>query len=80
MNRPSLRSKIRAHLRARERGKAEYKRADELLEEIIAQMKLGEEIRFDTSGRKAQLKDNFAEKNTAYRAHGIKRFEIEVVG
>jgi hypothetical protein len=75
-----VRAKVRAHVKARERGKVEYKRADEMLEELLALgMKPGEEVKFDTTGRKALLKDNFAKGNTAYRAHGIRRFEIEVI-
>ena len=79
MSKPSVKARIRAHLKAKERGKAEYERADKLLEEIIAGMRPGQEVAFDTSGRHAKLVDNFENDNTAFRAHGIKRFEIKVV-
>lgn len=78
MSKPSLAAKIRAHERSLQRGKREYKRADELLKEILERMRPGQEITLN-GRRKARLKDNFAEKNTAYRALGIRRFEIEIV-
>jgi hypothetical protein len=74
-----LRAKLRAHLRAKEAGRREYKHADELMAEILQMMKPGEESRFDATGRKAKLVDNFAEKHVVFRAHGIHRYEIEIV-
>lgn len=79
MAKPSIKSKIRSYLKAKERGKAEYERADRILDELIAGLKPGLEVSFDTSGRKAKLIDNFENGNTAFRAHGIKRFEIKVI-
>lgn len=77
--RSGLAGKIRAHMRALEAGKKEYKRADALLEEILEKMKVGEEVKVGDRGQRAKLKDNFEDKNTVYRAHGIRRYELELV-
>jgi hypothetical protein len=78
MKKAGLAKKIQQHLKAREAGKANYQEAEELLEALAKGMKAGQEVKLP-GGRKAILRDNFAERNKVYRAHGISRFEIEVV-
>ncbi len=74
-----LRAKVRAYLRAREAGRQEYKRSDELMAEIIAMMKPGEETNFDATGRKAVLKDRFEGKEIVWTPCAARRWELEVV-
>ena len=74
--------KIRKHLRAKKLGKLYYDKADELLNELLKEISnpAAFSCRLLRSGKKlAKLKDNYATSNTAFRAHGIKRFELEVV-
>lgn len=70
--------KVSKHLRARELGKKHYGRADRLLQEIRKELKPGEEIPLP-GGKKAVLVDLYADKDKVFRAHGISRFEFEVV-
>ena len=75
MSKPNLTRLCRAHLEAREEGKAAYTKADALLEQILeAGARPGRDI-----GAKYRLKDNFAAANKVFRAHGINRYEIEEI-
>ena len=62
--------------RALEIGKAGYKRAEQLLEEIIVHLKPGEAIDLG-DGSTAQLVDKFACKNRIGAGLGVNRYEIE---
>ena len=73
-----LRRKVREHLRALEAGKKAYKRAEELLDEIVAEARIAGVIRLGPK-RHVVIRDLYAEKNRVYRAHGITRFELQVV-
>lgn len=69
---------VQKHLRLRESGKRAYKRAENALDEIVERGKAGEEIPLP-GGKKAVIKDLYATANKVFRAHGIGRYEIEVV-
>jgi hypothetical protein len=64
-------------LTLRDKGKAAYKEADELLEQVLERLKPGESVELG-EGQRATVIDNFANKNKVFRAHGISRFELEV--
>jgi hypothetical protein len=74
----SLGVKAATHLRLRERAKKLYKQADALLDDIIQQARPGDEIELP-DGDKAVLKDLYLTTNKVFRAHGIGRYELEVV-
>lgn len=73
-----LATKVRKYFRAKAIGKANYAKADKLLAEIVAQTAVGHEIPLNSAGRKAVLVDVFEGKLVAYRAHGIRRYELEM--
>ena len=73
-----LGKKAAEHLRAMERGKLAYKKAEELLEEILAKAKPGAEIPLP-DGDVARLVDYYADRNRVFRAHGISRYGLERV-
>jgi hypothetical protein len=77
-NTRSIVAKIRKYLRTVEAGKKAYQRAETLLDEIVAGMKVGQEMAIG-GGRKVVLKDLYAEKNRVYRAHGITRYEVALI-
>jgi hypothetical protein len=67
-------------LTLRRQGAARYDEADQLLNGLLTKrpkLRAGRLVPYK-DGRKMQIKDNFADKNKVYRAHGISRFEIEV--
>jgi hypothetical protein len=74
----SLAELVQRHLRSRESGKRAYKRAERLLDEIVQRGKSGEEIPL-AGGKKAVIRDLYLTANKVFRAHGIGRYEIEVV-
>lgn len=80
MSKPAtLASKIRKYLRKKESASLEYKAVDKLYEEIVPLMEAkGKPVKIHRR-QAAQLKDNFAEKFKAFRAHGISRYDIEVI-
>ncbi|HLZ90205.1 MAG TPA: hypothetical protein VKQ28_00720 [Candidatus Acidoferrum sp.] len=78
MRKTELARKIVKHLKARENGKKSYKEAEQLLDEIAQHARSGQEIALP-GGRKAVLKDLYLTTNKVFRAHGIGRYEIEVV-
>ena len=57
--------------------KALYKKKDELEAKLLAVVRAGDRIPIGPN-KYAVLVDNFAEKNKAFRAHGISRFEFKV--
>jgi hypothetical protein len=65
-----------AYLRALERAKAWYVRADCLLHELIESMRPGDTVALG-KGRVAELVDNFFGKNKAWKAAGINRFDLK---
>lgn len=69
--------KIQAYLRAKEAGKAGYKKADTLLEELIPLMKQHGPVPLNEK-QAATLIDKFAEKNRIGAGLGVNRYEIEV--
>lgn len=75
---PDVAALIVAHLRAREIGRRHYAKSDRLLEAIVKKISRGKEIPLP-GGKKAVLKDNFADANKVFRSHGIARYELEVI-
>ena len=75
----AIKRKIRKCLKAREVGKAGYKLADDLLEEIVSSgdVKAGDEIRL-TKSETVKLVDKFAETNRIGVGQGVNRFELKV--
>lgn len=76
--------KVTRYLRAKQSGKRGYERADRLLSEIAAEVDPGEEIPLSgdgskEGGRKAVLKDRFADKNIVWTPCGARRWELEVI-
>jgi hypothetical protein len=72
-------TKIKRYTRALEAGKRAYKRKDELLEEIVQEMKAREIQELELSAnQKATLVDKFAEKNRIGVGQGVNRYEIEL--
>jgi hypothetical protein len=74
--------RILAQQRALEAGKAGYKRSDELLEELEADMKAGR-IRLGESialgdGTVGRLLDRFAEKSKVGAGLSVRRYEVEI--
>lgn len=73
----NLPRKIRKMLAAKDRGKAAYVEADELLEEILAELQPGQQVKLG-GGEWAEVVDNFAEKNKVFKPAGVARFEVKV--
>ena len=73
----TLSAKIIALLRARDAGKAGYAKADELLEEIVGETTIGKQIKL-ANGTIAELVDNFAKGNKAWKPCGISRYDIKI--
>ncbi len=63
-------------LRARDAGKEAYGRADELLEELMQHVAVGESIALP-GGQVVTVVDNFATKNKVWKPCGISRFDIK---
>lgn len=78
---PSLAAKVRRYLRIQRTISLLYKQSDELEADILPALLACRTplLKLNRSGRAARLKDNYDGKNKVYRAHGIKRFEIEEV-
>lgn len=70
---------VRSCLRARESGKRAYARADRLLDELASSVEIGEPIVLNESGKKAILKDQFADKSIVWKPCGVRRFELEII-
>lgn len=74
-----LTAKAKKYFRARAIGKANYARADRLLQEIVAAIRPGMAIPLDDAGKKAVLVDLYADgKLVVFRAHGIRRYDLEI--
>ncbi len=71
--------KAKKYLAAKEAGKRAYQRADRLLSEIAGEVKPGAEIPLSDNGRKAILKDKFAEKDIVWTPCAARRWELEVI-
>lgn len=87
MTKKELGRKARRYLLELGKGRAAYDAADQLLGEIlkaVAGRPAGDGAKidlYDGKGKPAgqcEIVDNFAEKNTVFRAHGIKRFELKL--
>lgn len=68
--------------RALEAGKAGYKRSDELLEELEAEVKVGR-LELDHpvplgNGQVGRLIDRFAEKSKVGAGLSVRRYEVEI--
>ena len=74
-----LADKVAKCLRAKEAGKRAYARSDRMLEEIAKEVAPGAEIPLNDVGRKAILKDRFADKNIVWTPCGARRWELEIV-
>ena len=70
-------ARVRAYLRARDRGKTWYAKADLALDSILATMRPGDEVQ--VGDKKYVLVDLFADRNKVFRAHGIGRYELQVL-
>lgn len=75
---PDLPAKVKAYFRARAIGKNSYARADRILQEIVAVVRPGGEIPLNDSGKKAVLRDLYDGKFVVFRAHGIRRYDLEI--
>lgn len=78
----TIAEKFVAQQRALEAGKAGYKRADELLDELEADMKSGI-IKLNKpvdlgNGQTAVLSDKFAEKSRVGAGLSVRRYEVEI--
>ena len=72
---------VRSILVLRRQGAARYDEAEQLQNGLLTKrpkLRAGRLVPY-RDGRQMQIKDNFAETNKVYRAHGISRFEIEVL-
>jgi hypothetical protein len=69
--------KVRKLLRMQAEIKALYTKSDPILDELVERLRNGALVPL-TDRKFARLRDNFADRNKVYRAHGISRFEIEV--
>ena len=71
-----LAAKVSRCLRARAHAKRHFDHADELLAELVHEMEPGQTVKL---GKKVvTLVDQFADKLTVYRSHGIKRYDLHV--
>lgn len=73
---------VARYQRAREAGKRGYERADRLIREIAQTVKPGDEIPLNEVGRKAILRDKFAdhgEKAVIWTPCAARRWDIEIV-
>jgi len=73
-----LPDKLKALFRARDKGKALYAAADELLDEVLAVLSPGDEVDLG-GGKKALVVDNFAKGNKAWKPAGVNRFDVKLV-
>ena len=69
-------AKVAAFLEARENGKAEYARADDLLEELVGLLEVGETVTLP-DGREIALVDQFADRAVVWKPAGVRRFELK---
>lgn len=75
---PTLDDKIRQMLTAKDTGKAAYGEADRLLAELIdGGLKPGMVVDMG-NGEVAQVVDNFAKGNKAWKPCGINRYDLKV--
>jgi hypothetical protein len=77
MKDPEIKKRIRRYLKALETGKAGYKMANDLLEELIGELRVGENVALDRN-QVAQLVDKFAVTNRVGAGLGVNRYEIQV--
>ena len=76
----AIAARARRLIRAREEGRNGYALADRLLKEIREKgMKPGDKVVINSAGDKVVLRDLYAESDKVFRAHGIGRFELEIV-
>ena len=73
------RMKIEKMLALRERAKKAYGAAGALLNELVREMKPGEQEQL-SDGRVATLKDAFATQNFCYRNTSFTRLDFEISG
>lgn len=73
-----LASLARKLLRARDIGKEGYRRADELLEKLVAQGCGPGDVIPISEGEVVRIVDNFAKGNKAWKPCGISRLDIQV--
>lgn len=74
-------ARAEAILVLRKQGSAKYDEADQILKQLVhkrPRLRAGTMVPYK-DGRQLRLKDNYAETDKVYRAHGIGRFEIEVL-
>jgi hypothetical protein len=72
-----LEQRIVKAMRARELGRRKYAQADRLVSSCRAEMTVGEPIELP-NGKKAVLKDNFADRDVVFRPLGVRRYELEI--
>lgn len=83
MARRALKDVAKEMLVQRDKAKAAFQRADELLDELLAQKDVGESVRLE-DGRRVVVVDHFLDregnlKNTVWKSSGVKRFDVEVI-
>ena len=69
-----LARKVNRYLRVQAKIKEQYAILDEVFDEILPHMKPGDVV------GKGILVDNFADRQKVFRAHGISRYELKLVG
>ena len=77
--RAEVTDEIKQVLKWRRQGKRLYKKADELTEKVLKQLVATQQLvptEYDLGNRKAKLVNNFATKNTCFRAFGIRQYEF----
>lgn len=75
----ALRMKVEKLLALRERAKKAYASAGSLLNELVREMRPGDQIEL-SDGRVATMTDAFARQNWAYRNTSFTRCDLEISG
>jgi hypothetical protein len=70
--------KIEKLLKLREEGRRKYAQADVVLDELVDDMKAGDKVPIKNGKQHAELIDNFAAKNKAFKPCGISRFDLKI--
>ncbi len=73
-----LADKLRRCLKAKELGKKYYGIANALLDEISAEVKVGEAVTVSKT-RKVVLEDQYQGKSIVWKPCGVRRYELKVI-
>lgn len=72
-----LARKVRKMLAAKDRGRAGYIESDQILDELLAELKPGQQLDLG-GGQIFEVIDNFAVKNKCFKPAGVCRFEGKI--